>query len=231
MKKRFIFALTIFSLSAFLLINIFTLSFVNAQLNINPANPNDPLGIGINPETLPQNPDEIKNVSQTYLTQEWGKILEKYPVGRFVLGVSEILTALSPIFKLFIGVEYSLSWFFFISLFIWCSLIFIIYDPVRSIFQAKWWIALFISIIIPTLAAQFGTIKFVVDFFTPLLTNKWAVIFAIIILFLFLILYGLFMKYFGSIMKKKIEKENEDRRELKAKTVEKLNELNIKVTK
>src|SRR3989344_4944898 len=70
---------------------------------------------------LPSNTESIKQKASDYIKQEWDTFLEKYQIGKMILFVSDIFKALSPLFKIFIGFEYSLSWVFFLSLGVWLS--------------------------------------------------------------------------------------------------------------
>ena len=163
-----------------------------------------------------------------YLKQEWTKILEKSKIGKVLLGIFAIFKALSPVFKVLIGIEYSLSWLFFLSFGFWIAIVIIIYKPAKCVFQAKWWIALPIALIVSTFAARAGIISKTVDLFVPLFTNYWIIIIAIFIAIILMIVYSKFMKSLGKKMEEKMKKENEERREIKAQTVEKINDLEIK---
>ena len=187
-------------------------------------------------------PSTIKNISDVgekltdkearnqYVKQEWTKILEKNSVGRVLLSISNLFKLLSPVFKIIIGVEYSLSWLFFLSLFAWIFVVILIYKPTKNIFQANKWVALAVAITIPTIAAQFGIVQIIVSFFIPLFKNKWIIIITIIAAAILLWIYSLFMKSFGKALEERIKKENEERREQKAKTAEKLHDIETKAT-
>ncbi len=166
-----------------------------------------------------------------YLKQEWTKILENNAVGRGILYIGKIFQVLSPVFKLLIGIEFSFSWMFFLSLGAWTAILILIYNPIKNIFQVNPRIALSMSIIIPAIAAQFGTIQMIVGFFVPLLKNKWMIGTSILIAALLLYVYSLFMKKFGEVVKESQKKEDEKRREQKAKTVEEIHDIEIKATR
>ena len=112
-------------LVSLLLINIFLVNLVYAQVgNL------DDLQQGVDKiedvrDKVPTNQDEAKDVTTNYLKQEWTKIFEKNQFGRFILGIGKIFELLSPTFKLLVGLEYSLSWLFFLSLGLWLSVIFV----------------------------------------------------------------------------------------------------------
>ena len=184
--------------------------------------------IGINPNNIPNNPDEVKDVASEYLKHEWTNILERSSAGRFLLGVNKIFVALSPIFKLIIGVEYSLSWYFFLSLFLWFFIFIIIYHTLKDIILLNGWMVIGIGFIIPTLAARFDSFGKTVDFLAGFVDNIWLVISLILIMIAIIYFYEAFMNSFGKAMKKKMNKDIEKRRELKAKTVEELHDIELK---
>ncbi|MBI2632192.1 hypothetical protein HYW75_04260 [Candidatus Pacearchaeota archaeon] len=220
MKKRLI-----SNLAVIIFITIFLFSYLSkAQLE-------DQLGeLQGNVEKVQDVSDNLSTSDQRteYLKQEWTKILERTQVGRFLLGISSILKALSPAFKFLIGIEFSLSWLFFLSLGVWIAIVVIIYKAVKEPFQMKGWISLAIAIIIPTISAQFGMIVKTVSFFVPLFKNKWIILGSILITIILLYIYSLFMKTIGKKIKEKTKRENEERREQKAETLEKLEDIELR---
>jgi len=71
-RKKSLFAVF---LLLFLILALSFVSFVYAA--IDPANSDDPLGIGISPDKIPQTPEDAANISLTYLQKEWTKIVAK----------------------------------------------------------------------------------------------------------------------------------------------------------
>lgn len=173
--------------------------------------------------------DTISNedARTAYLKQEWTKIFEKSKTGRFFLGLSKILASLSPVFVLLIGVEYSLSWLFFLSFGVWIALVVIIYRPVKEAFGSKL-AAIGVAIIIPAIAAQFKIISKIVSFFTPLFTKTWIIWVSIIFAILLLYIYNKLSKKLWNTYRKNKKKEDEARREEKAKLTEKIDDIKIK---
>jgi len=208
-----IIGILILTITAFLLIKTFTGKAIDIDSQI---------------EKIPQNPDEAKEVSTAYLKQEWTKILQNNKVGRAILAVSNTLYSLSPVFKILIGAEYSLSWYFFLCLGVWIAIIILIYGPTKTIFPEKQWIGFIIAIIITTIGAQFGAITKPIEMIMPLFTNPWIIVGSVVIAALILYLYSAFMKQFGETLKQKDKKEAEERREQKAETVEKIHDIEIK---
>ena len=178
-------------------------------------------------DKIPSDPEAIRQRASDYIKQEWDSFLEKSQIGQIILFVSDIFKALSPLFKVFIGVEYSLSWIFFLSFGIWLLVFILIYKPVKELLNTNLGTTFLISIIIPTIAAQVGTIKMILDFLTPLWDGSLKILISIFIVILLLLLYGFFINLFG----KRFKKEDEKRREEKAKLVEKLHDIEIKANK
>ena len=187
------------------------------------------------PPSLEQDPNELieqtKNQtlsSKDYLMNEWGKQLDKTAFGRIVLYTINLPKSLSPVFKLLIGIEYELSWFFVLAFIFWVFIVVLIYRAIKDPFQFKWWIALLVSIIIPAIGAQFGSFEKGVLFILPLFVNKWILFAFILIIIISLFVYIKLMQKYGKIMAEKMKKEKEQRRELKEETVEKINDIKIK---
>jgi uncharacterized membrane protein len=178
----------------------------------------------IDPNKVPSSPDEIKQTSESYLRQEWTKLLNKSASGRALLMINTIL---SPVFKLMVGFDYSLSWIFTIALFIWIVVFILISKVARNIFETKEWVGWIISAIIPTLAGQAGTIKSLSEMIAPIFTNPWIIVLAILVTVILLVLYSKIMKRWGAQLKEAKKKEDESRREEKAKLVEKINDVRI----
>jgi len=108
MKKGEKLFLSLFILSLVFLVVLVINSFHSVSA-LNPYNLEDPLGIGINAEDIPTNPEDLTNQSISYLKAEWVKILEKSQL-------TQILQQLDPIFLVLIGSSFSWSWLFFVSL-------------------------------------------------------------------------------------------------------------------
>lgn len=172
----------------------------------------------------PQTPEEIAAAGQSALMNA----LNKSAAGKIVLVIDSGLKAISPAFKLLLGIEYSLSGLFFLCLAIWIAATVLIYGPLNLLFPEKFWVKLGIAIIIPTVAAQFGAIKKLGEFIMPLFTQPWIVITAIIIGTLLLIVYSQVLSRLGKKSKEKQKIEDEERRERKAKKLEELQDIELR---
>jgi len=71
--------------------------------------------------------DNPNIVAQDYLTQEWTKILETKEWGKGILATKDLLIKANPLFKIILGVEFELSWLFFLVLFLWIVLFIYVY--------------------------------------------------------------------------------------------------------
>jgi ABC-type multidrug transport system fused ATPase/permease subunit len=189
------------------------LNIIPIHAAIDPTNYQDPLGIGINPEKIPQNPDQAKDIGTKYLKQEWTKILEKTQTGRILLKVSDLLGSLNFFWKPVLGMEYSLSWLFIFAVAIWLILFFIIYGLLSAIFGNK------ISGIIggfcvASLVGLSGVIKKAVDLLSFAIKNVWiawlSLFIAIMIMFLIIHFSG-GLKAYSQKQKEQAEKEKTER--------------------
>lgn len=199
------------------------LSFISAQLD------DFAEGLEERVEGIEEGIEDVESViadferdRQEYLKKEWAIILERSQVGRVILSFSDVLENFSPIFKLFIGTEYSLSWVFFLSLALWGFVIFVVYFGLRGILDYDPLANFAVGVIIASLGAQLGVYQQFLDLISPLVTNKWIVglslIAAVIILYIYVKLSEIFGKYTKKTLeeRKKLQRERaEDFREKK----------------
>jgi hypothetical protein len=217
---------------AIILLAILALFLINKYTGkaIDPSNTEDPLGIGLNPEQIPQTPEDAAQVGNDYLKKEWVNILNNSnsTTGKILLDTNNFLHTLSPIFKIFMGIEYSFSWLFFFTFIIWLAIVILIYKAIKEPFQSKTWLSLSISIIVTALGSQSGMITKLLEFMAPILTNVWIRLILVILIGLIIGLYSQAMHKVGlnTIAAKK--KEDEERRENKAATVEKIHDIELK---
>jgi predicted membrane protein len=148
-------------------------------------------------------------------------------VGKVLWATNNVLHALSPAFKLLVGVEYSFSWLFWLSFLVWVAVVIIVYRALKEPMQMKWWVSLLISIVVVAIGAQSGIIGKLVLFASPLLDNVWMIWASIIGGCILVYGYSVVMKQIGIKIKEKQKKEDEERREQKAKTTEKVHDIEI----
>jgi flagellar basal body-associated protein FliL len=98
---------------------------------IDPANPEDPLGLGINPEKIQEKADDpasLRNETTQYLKKEWGLIVRnesRFP-GKYIAfifkGYDKASPYTDPVFKYSLGMVPTLTWLFLLVLLMWILL-------------------------------------------------------------------------------------------------------------
>ena len=122
MKKRSILFVVLFSLLVF---GIFISLFISNVHAIEVSSPEQI--IGINPDNIPDNPDEAKDVAKNFLEKKWTDFLQNSPFGKALLVLGNILKNFDSIFNFFLGVSFSWSFTFFITISIWIFLVSFLY--------------------------------------------------------------------------------------------------------
>lgn len=202
MKLKIIFVLSL------LVISLFSFPFFAA---LNPSDLSDKLSSVT--ETISQDHEDARN----FLKDEWTKILGENDFGRFVLFINESIKKLNPFFEVMLGIEYSLSWLFFLTLVLWIVLITYIYRAFHlyGFFSdlAGLGISLGIGIIISLMGIPRVLAELIV-WFIGLQDSLIFQIILIIILFLLFILAGLFAKELESFFKQIKKSRERNRNEL-----------------
>ena len=204
------------------LVIIFILSLNCILAEDYPATP-----FGLTPDDISDTADKIQS-APSYFEKDWITNMGDTFFGKTVLLIDKIFTAFSPIFEFILGVDYSMSWFFFLSLTIWIVVFLVIFRPIKEMFEGQTYVAVGIAVIIPTLAAQFGTIKMLAGFIEPLFKNIWVTILILLVIALLVTLYVKIMKKFGKNFREHVKEEKEAIRDQKSETVEKINDIHIK---
>jgi len=209
-----------------IIVIILILNLIPFNTAIESTNPNDPLGIGINPDTIPQNPDQAKEIGTTYLKQEWTKILEKTQAGRVLLKISDSLTSLNFFWKPVLGIEYSLSWLFVFAVAIWIILFYLVYGPLNAIFNNRLF-GIIGGFCVASLIGISGVIKKAVDLLSFAIKNTWiAWISLIIAIIVIIIIISL-----GGGLKEYIKKQREEEEKRKTEQAQKIIQTQGKVSK
>lgn len=221
--KKILFILPIILL--IFLFNVFTASFVNAQIG-------DLEGIQEKLDELPSDQDEAKDAATEYLKQEWTKILERYKFGKILLEINKVFAYLNPMFKLFLGIGYSLSFLFFIILALWIFFVSYFYrvSTFLSVFIKFKLFKLILFILSISLVSFFRISNLMAVLFTNKVSNIdsffYQALFASVFIFLFIIL-SLYSKklenIFSSIkekreyagLKKELKQEKKEIKQLK----------------
>ena len=189
-----------------LFLNILALTLI--QTNLTKAQETPP---GLPPQ-LAQDPQELiekaKNQTQTsteYLKQEWKKMLSNTPViGPIITVLDKIFTALNPIFKVILGVDYGLCWAFIFALMLWIILVVIIYYPAWGLFNSKP-LGLLVAIASSSLIGISKVIKKAADLLVIMITKRWLFWISLILT----ILIGIIIWKLESDFFKKLKEEAE----------------------
>lgn len=223
MKKRLV-LFFVFLLLANIFINIINSEDIPADI---------PGAKYINEENFEKIQNTADQVSDSearsqYLKQEWKKILEKSQFGKYLLVIDSFLTSISPLFELFLGIPYTLSFYFFIALCLFIGVVIIIASAVKNLFHINIMISIPIAIVIGGIAGQLKIYSLFLDYFSPIFTNPWIIIIAVIIGVLIVVLSKKFLDDFGKALEKKTKEELEKEREQNAKTADTINKVKIK---
>ncbi len=202
------------SLIIFLLI-LFCLSFISAAI------PNPEEVLGFDPNDISIDSEDAKNVAQDYLEDEWDKILENKGFGKIVLFIGDFLKYLNPVFKVILGVEYSLSWMFFLSLGAWIYVFLMVFYAVKAIFASSEIVNFGVGVFVSILLAQFKLFSKFIELISPLLKDNLRIVIAIVVVSFILYWYVYLMERFEKYTKKTIKKEAEEQKEMKEKLKEK----------
>ena len=164
-----------------------------------------------------------KDIRREYLKQEWTKLLEKTSFGGFIIKTGKFLENLNPIFIFLIGIEFSLSWLFFLSLLIWIVIVVIVYKPLKEVGQFDGGLAFLISLAVAILAARTGGIRIGLNLYLlPIFENPWIIWMSVIVTFILVFIYWTYLRKSGRTIREMIKQSREERREYKAKIKEKL---------
>lgn len=162
-----------------------------------------------------------------FLVNQWSKTLEGTILGNVLKVIDSILTALSPVFKVFLAQEYTLSWAFFIALFMWGLIFMIIHKPLKVALSAQPWIPLVIAVATTTIISHTGVIEKSIFFMTTLIDNIWILSIAFFITLIIAMVYSRLMKRFGKQLEEKRKKEREELREIKDKKIDVIKDVKI----
>tara|TARA_Y100000310_G_scaffold308376_1_gene351404 strand:- start:808 stop:1569 length:762 start_codon:yes stop_codon:yes gene_type:complete len=152
-----------------------------------------------------------EDVRSEYLTQEWTKLLEKTQAGKIILGIGNFLSKISPIFKVILGVEYSLSWAFVFAIIIWLIFFIFILGPADAFFPNKLF-SIIGAFIITSLIGISGSIKKILDILIiNLVDNQRAIWISIIIAIILIVLFRFLGKAIGDWFKKTKEEAKKEK--------------------
>ena len=161
-------------------------------------------------DSLNSNPDEIKDAGAEYLKQEWTKILERNDFGKIILAIGDFLTAINPIFKITIVVDYSLSWYFLFSFLVWIILFIFFFNLGRGILYGKSILVLILSFILTSLIGIGGGVREITDLFAYLIKDVWIASLAFISVLVIIFLLSKFGDAFSERVRKLVEQFEKD---------------------
>lgn len=168
-------------------------------------------------------------ITTEYLKQEWTKILEKSQFGKYLLVVmnftGKIFSFFNPLWKYTFGTEFSWTWTFFLSFFIWIVLVIVLYSPSKAFLNLNPIFILIFAIVLASLAGSGGVIRTATDFLSIILTNIWLVGVSIFIGVLLVIFY---YKFFGDLEKDLKKESDEEKRKRAQQTIEAHGEVSRK---
>lgn len=191
-----------FKLKFFL--GILTLGFLVLALNclsaigLNPNNPEDPLGIGLNPEDVPTTEEDLGTFLQLKIEQWFTNSSIMKPIHKF--GFSNPL-----LFNLLLGQKYSISLPFYWSLIIWIFLFLILLDTYELLGLSRFSrILTFLAGFLTTLLlAQIGLIFWIAKTFSALIMKEqqgWiSALLFILLLGILIIIKTFFKKFYYNI--------------------------------
>lgn len=173
--------------------------------------------------------DKISSLNEpSFITTQWTSYLEKTSFGRFLIEVGKVLEALNPIFKLFIGIEYSVSWLFFLSLITAISVFIILYRPIKDFAGLNPIFAVIIVLCFLGLMSIKKVIPSTLQSMAPAIPNKWMIIIMIGVIAGIVAIYWIMIKRFGEAYKKMLKEEKEKQRELRDETIDKVKDIKLK---
>jgi len=174
--------------------------------------------------------DNPNEAARDYLTQEWTKILEKNGLGKIIVDISEFNKNFNPVYKTILGVEYSMSWEFFLTLIFWISSIILFYFAIKAIFLLSGPTNILIDVAIVVIMVQFDIFIKIFELIAPLLKNNWYVVGLIVIIFFFVQIYINLMNSFEKYTKKSLKRQIEDEEKDRAWVLKKLDEIKIRAS-
>jgi hypothetical protein len=181
---------------------IILLSYFNNNLGltgkvIDPNNLEDPLGIGLNPDNMPESPEDLANISREYLIKEWKIVAEKSPY------LSPILKVINPVLKIFCGYEFSPFIEFFVAFFVALVLLAFFTNGI-NVFYRNFLVSLVIGFLINVIAVAGGVMKIVVPKIVFLFNNKWIIISFFVACALLIWLFDFLRKYINKRREKNV---------------------------
>jgi predicted membrane protein len=157
---------------------------------IDPNNIEDPLGIGISPDDVPETPEELANVSREYLAKEWKKLAMDSAF------FGPILRVVNPILKVFCGYEFSPFLEFFVA-FVVALVLLALFTNGLNVFFRNFLLSLAIGFLVNVIAVAGGSMKLIVPKIVFLLRNDWIIASFFVACFLIIGIFDYLGRYFN----------------------------------
>ena len=154
--------------------------------------------------------DEVGENPDSYLKQEWTKILEESSFGRVLLSIGDFLSNFDFFFEAVFKTEFGFSWTFFFSLVIWIGFIMFFTGVLKGFFDNGFF-GFVGGFIVASLAGIFGSIKFGADMLSVIILKPWLAVISFLITILIVFLLFKFGKDLGEEIKKTKEKEEKQK--------------------
>jgi len=152
---------------------------------------------------------EDEDVRSEYLKKEWTERLEETKTGKILVKISDFLSKLSPLFKVVLGIEYSLSWNFFFAIAIWLIIFILILGPSDAIFSNKF-SSISVAFIISSLVGISGSIRKLLDALNKLIESPVTILISIIVAIILMALSYVLGKTINDWIKKTKEKTKKE---------------------
>lgn len=142
--------------------------------------------------------DEFRTREQnsSYLKKEWTKILagNKY-FGPFLFYTDKFFSFFNPFWKITFGMEFSWSLLFFFHIFLWITIVIIVYFPLKEFFKNSLF-GIFGGVIVASITGAFGVITWFAKILEVIFVKLWMFTMFVIIVILLLFLYAIIFKGF-----------------------------------
>lgn len=182
-------------------------------------------------EALQRNVDTLTNPqsSTDYLKQEWTKIIQDTSFGKNMIQFGQFLTTLNPIFNLILGLGFSWSWIFFLTLALWICFLIWVYrlSFFTKLFVSSRIVQFFVFIFLMLFISYIEISKLISLLFVNLISNIDSLFFQLISAFVFLMII-LILTIYSRVLSKafKVAMEKREKKNLEKKV--KKDELDIR---
>lgn len=211
----------------FIFLILSNIIFIQAQLEPDPENPDDPLGIGI-PSGYIEDPEtgfeKIKNKSSSYLLEEWRKMPVFSQIDLFC-------TKITWVFRILLGEHYSFSGTFLLLIIIWLFFFYNLFKIFNNFGMLSTGTSIGTSLLLTIILGQTKILLKISESIVWLITNQeaWWLRSLIVIGVISLIVLIIYLnKLFGSEFKRKMQNAKEEIKKAKKESEEKIRRADTK---